>query len=55
LITLKEKEAFLRDAVENNYLLFFEHDIYRECCTVAETEKGYRMKESYDLAGFLQS
>jgi glyoxylase-like metal-dependent hydrolase (beta-lactamase superfamily II) len=55
LITLKEKEGFLKEAVQNNYLLFFEHDLYRECCTVAETEKGFRMKESYNLADYLQS
>ena len=53
LITLKEKEAFLGEAVQNNYLLFFEHDFYRECCTVVETEKGFRMKESYNLSDYL--
>jgi len=55
LITLKEKEVFLKEAVRNNYLLFFEHDLYHECCTVIETDKGYRMKESYNLADYLQS
>jgi glyoxylase-like metal-dependent hydrolase (beta-lactamase superfamily II) len=50
LITLKEKEVFLKEAVDNNYVLFFEHDITRECCTLQETEKGIRMKESFDLA-----
>lgn len=55
LITLKEKEAFMKEAVQNNYLLFFEHDLYRESCTVAETEKGFRMKESFTLTDYLQS
>jgi hypothetical protein len=55
LITLKEKEVFLKEAVQNNWLLFFEHDLYHECCTVMETEKGYRVKESYNLADYLQS
>ena len=54
LITLKEKEVFLKEAVQNNYLLFFEHDLYRECCTVMETEKGFRMKDSYNLSDYLQ-
>jgi glyoxylase-like metal-dependent hydrolase (beta-lactamase superfamily II) len=50
LITLKEKEAFMNEAAKNAYILFFEHDLYRECCTVQETEKGVRMKDSLALA-----
>ena len=49
LITLDEKERFLKEAAENNYVLFFEHDLYNECCTVIETEKGVRMKESFRI------
>jgi glyoxylase-like metal-dependent hydrolase (beta-lactamase superfamily II) len=49
LITLKEKEAFMNEAAKNGYVLFFEHDLYRECCTVQETEKGVRIKESFAL------
>lgn len=45
LITMQEKEQLLREAAENNYILFFEHDLYHEACTVEETEKGVRMKE----------
>jgi glyoxylase-like metal-dependent hydrolase (beta-lactamase superfamily II) len=50
LITMKEKEIFLREAVKNGYILFFEHDLYHECCTVAETEKGFRVKDTFSLA-----
>ena len=50
LITLKEKEAFMNKAVQNGYVLFFEHDLYRECCTVQETDKGVRIKDSFALA-----
>jgi glyoxylase-like metal-dependent hydrolase (beta-lactamase superfamily II) len=50
LITLKEKEAFMNEAAKNGYVLFFEHDLYRECCTVQETEKGVRIKESFALS-----
>jgi glyoxylase-like metal-dependent hydrolase (beta-lactamase superfamily II) len=49
LLTLQEKEVFLKEAVQNEYVLFFEHDIYRECCTLQDTEKGVRMKESMAL------
>jgi glyoxylase-like metal-dependent hydrolase (beta-lactamase superfamily II) len=50
LLTLDEKEKFLKEAVAGEYILFFEHDLYRECCTVQETEKGIRMKESFPLS-----
>ena len=49
LITLEEKEKVMKEAAQNEYVLFFEHDLYRECCTVTETEKGVRMKDSFRL------
>lgn len=42
LTTLKEKEAFLKEAMERNYLLYFEHDPAIECCELVMTEKGIR-------------
>ena len=45
LTTLNEKKSFLKEAVENNYLLFFEHDATNECCSLQQTEKGVRPKE----------
>jgi len=50
LITLKDKEAFFKEAVENEYVLFFEHDIYNECCTLENTDKGVRVKETFSLS-----
>ena len=50
LITLQEKELFMKEAADNGYVLFFEHDLYRECCTVQETEKGIRMKDSLAIS-----
>ena len=50
LITLQEKEAFMTEAAKKGYVLFLEHDLYRECCTLEETEKGVRMKESFSLS-----
>ena len=49
LITLNEKEKFLNEAAKNNYTLFFEHDIDRECCTIQQTEKGVRFLEDMRL------
>jgi glyoxylase-like metal-dependent hydrolase (beta-lactamase superfamily II) len=45
LITLSEKELFLKRAADEEYILFFEHDSVNECCTVQNTEKGVRLKE----------
>jgi glyoxylase-like metal-dependent hydrolase (beta-lactamase superfamily II) len=50
LTTLNEKSAFLTEAVENNYILFFEHDPVNECCTLQMTEKGIRVKEVFKLS-----
>ncbi len=53
LIALKEKEAFLEEAVHNNYYLVFEHDIDTECCNVVMTENGPRAGEVYTLKEIL--
>lgn len=53
LITMAEKEQFMAEAAEKGYVLFFEHDINNECCTVEMTEKGVRLKEAFPLADIL--
>jgi glyoxylase-like metal-dependent hydrolase (beta-lactamase superfamily II) len=53
LITLDEKEAFLEEAVDKGYVLFFEHDLYTECCTLARTEKGIKVDKSMSLKDLL--
>lgn len=47
LQTLQEKELFLQKAVENNYYLFLEHDSVNELCTLEQTERGIRLKETF--------
>lgn len=49
LTTLNEKKSFLKEAVENNYILFFEHDPKIECCDLQMTEKGIRPKNYFKL------
>lgn len=46
---MEEKEAFLREVAEKNYILFFEHDLYTQCATVGWSEKGPRVKEKFSL------
>lgn len=50
LLTLQEKEKFFADAISNEYILFLEHDLYNECCTIENTEKGPRVKEIFKLS-----
>jgi hypothetical protein len=50
LITLKEKEVFLNNAVEEDLVLFFEHDPINECCTLYQTEKGPRLKKAFQFS-----
>ncbi|MDB9782126.1 MBL fold metallo-hydrolase [Winogradskyella sp.] len=47
LLTLDEKELFLKLAADNNYYLFLEHDAHNEIITVKHTEKGVRLNETY--------
>ncbi|MGN7988636.1 MBL fold metallo-hydrolase [Pedobacter sp. 22226] len=49
LKTLTEKQAFLEEAVNNNYVLYLEHDPINECCTLQRTEKGIRVAENFNL------
>ncbi len=49
LTSLNEKKSFLKEAVENDYVLFFEHDPQYECCNLQLTEKGIRPKEFFRL------
>lgn len=53
LTTLHEKKNFLTEAVENNYILFFEHDKATECCDLQQTEKGIRVKNTFLLSEVL--
>ncbi len=47
--TMEEKEHFLKEAAEKNYVLFFEHDYYTECATVEWSDKGPRLKAKMSL------
>jgi len=49
LLSLTEKENFQIEAVNHNYILFFEHDANHECCTLQHTEKGIKLKQTFTL------
>ena len=54
LQTIREKEAFLAEAAENNFILFYEHDPVIECSRVIQTEKGFRASDMMSLADILR-
>lgn len=47
LLTLSEKDKFLKRAVENDYILFLQHDIENELCTVKQTDRGVRLDRTF--------
>lgn len=49
LKTLNEKKIFLNEALEKEYILYFEHDPVNECCTLQLTEKGIRVKDTFKV------
>ncbi|AMO20285.1 MBL fold metallo-hydrolase [Flavobacterium columnare] len=53
LLTLSEKEKFLNEAAEKNFYLWLEHDAYNPIITVEKTEKGVRLKETFQLEDIL--
>lgn len=53
LLSMEEKNTFLRDALEKKYILFFEHDPVLECGSLVQTERGIRMKEGFKLAAII--
>ena len=50
LLTMDEKKTFLNYCVENHVVLFLEHDPINECCTLQNTEKGVRLRETFKLS-----
>jgi glyoxylase-like metal-dependent hydrolase (beta-lactamase superfamily II) len=50
LTTLHEKKTILSEAMNKDYILYFEHDPKNECCTLQQTEKGIRQKDTFKLS-----
>jgi glyoxylase-like metal-dependent hydrolase (beta-lactamase superfamily II) len=50
LITMGEKEIFLNNAADKEFVLFLEHDSVNECCTLQNTDKGVRLKDSFSFS-----
>lgn len=53
LKTLEERASYWQEIVDNDYILFLEHDPVNECCTLQMTEKGIRLKETFTLESIM--
>ncbi|MCH1472782.1 MAG: MBL fold metallo-hydrolase [Bacteroidia bacterium] len=54
LETMKERESFLKKAVSDEYILFFEHDLSIECGTISVLERGYQIQNAGNLSDFVK-
>ena len=50
LTTMEERNNYWQEIVDREYILFLEHDAVNACCTLQHTEKGIRLKESFQLS-----
>ena len=55
LLTLSEKKRFLATAVDQDYLLFLEHDAENQLISLKNTEKGVRLDQSFTLDAYFGS
>lgn len=53
LVSLEEKEEFLKVAAKNNYYFYFEHDFFTEVCSVEVSEKGVVPGKKMTLEDFI--
>jgi len=50
LKSIDEKQNLLNKALEENYILVFQHDKDVECCNLEMTQKGIRAKDKFDFS-----
>jgi hypothetical protein len=50
LKTIDEKSSLLNEALENNYILVFQHDAQVECCNIKMTPKGIRAGNKFGFS-----
>ncbi len=49
LVTMEEKKKLLKKAVEENWILFFEHDPYADCATVKMGKRYVELETRFNL------
>jgi len=46
LLSMQEKQLFLKTAVEKKYVLFLQHDAHHELCTLKTIDKAIRLENT---------
>lgn len=54
MVTLKEKESFLNEALLGDYYFVYQHDYYADCSRVYSTSKGVRASEGFSFEQLLK-
>lgn len=54
-LSLKEQREFLKECLENNYLIFFLHDYYNECCNIKLTNNKIVADKFYRICEFTEN
>jgi glyoxylase-like metal-dependent hydrolase (beta-lactamase superfamily II) len=49
LLTLDEKRKYLTEAVKNDWIIFFEHDPFLQSAKIGSSDKGFFVKESFQI------
>ena len=49
LTSMEEKGKIMKEAIENHYIYFFEHDPKIECCTVKAGTKGAEIESVFKM------
>jgi glyoxylase-like metal-dependent hydrolase (beta-lactamase superfamily II) len=50
LKSIEEKDKLLREALEGNYILVFQHDEHHECCTLEMKVRGIMAREKFKFS-----
>ena len=49
LVSMEEKQLFLKEAHDQKYILVFQHDALNECCSLTATPKGIAVERCFSL------
>lgn len=53
LVRMDENARFLKEAIDQNYTLFFEHDLHIECATVKQENGKFKADQTFALSDFI--
>ncbi|MFA8449111.1 MAG: MBL fold metallo-hydrolase [Bacteroidales bacterium] len=54
LQTLEDRKRFYKEAIQDDMIIFLQHDLLHEACRLQETPKGVRVKDTFTLQEFFK-